>query len=95
MFAILSRADMRLTISAFWVGKMKTKEGQSCPWPPVAPLGGSITFSDACVNPVVYLLVNPPDSAASEAYPLGELPICFEPGNVCRRIQDHLSHLLL
>lgn len=95
MSAIRLRADVRPRVSAFADGKMKSKEGQSCPWPPVAPLGGSITFSDACVNPVVYLLVNLPDSAASQAYPLGELRISFKPGDMRRRIQNHLSHLLL
>ncbi len=95
MSTIRLRADVRPRVSAFADGKMQSKEGQRCPWPPVAPLGGSITFSDACENPVVYLLVNPPDPAASEAYPLGEFPICFKPSDMRRRIQDHVSHLLL
>ena len=63
----------------------------------VAPLGAGvrIALGNARGDPGIYLLLNPADPSGAKPYPFGELTGCLQAGNVCRAVDDLLSHLPL
>src|ERR1051326_2516083 len=74
------------------------KRAERSPAPPQAPSSGALCFGsalDALVKPVQHFLLDPPDPALAELYPLGERSGRLKAGDMLRAVKNKLLELAL
>ena len=76
----------------------KKSGAERSPAPPQAPSSGALCFIsalDALLEPVQHFLLDPPDPALAELYPLGKRSCLLKAGDVLRAVQYKLLELTL